>query len=139
MANNDSGGSFAVGFLVGGIIGAVVGILLAPRPGSETRAELLDRSEAWRAKAEELAASVREGVGPAVEGMRDRVGPAVENVRDRVGPAVESVRDRVGPVVGQVSSRIGHSGDSPEVELDLEIAPTAGEDGKRSPAEAEQA
>ena len=58
---------------MGGIIGTVVGILLAPKPGSETRADLVEQSETMRERAEELAARVRERVGPAVEGMRDRV------------------------------------------------------------------
>ena len=81
MADSDSGGSFVAGFLMGGIVGTVVGILLAPKPGSETRADLLEQSELLRARAEELAARVRERVGPAMEGVRERVGPAVDGVR----------------------------------------------------------
>ena len=73
MANSDNGGSFVSGFLMGGIVGTVIGILLAPKPGSETRADLVEQSETMRARAEELAARVRERVGPAVEGVRDRV------------------------------------------------------------------
>ena len=48
MADNGNGNSFTLGFLVGGILGAVVGILIAPKPGVETRAELAERSEVWR-------------------------------------------------------------------------------------------
>jgi hypothetical protein len=57
---------------------------------------LAERSEAWRARAEELAATLRERVGPAVEGVRERVGPAVESVRERMEPVVEQVSTRVG-------------------------------------------
>ena len=39
---NDNGG-FSLGFLVGGVIGVAVGILIAPKSGSETRAELAER------------------------------------------------------------------------------------------------
>ena len=53
MADNNREGSFALGFLLGGIIGALVGILIAPKPGAETRADLVERSEAWRTRAEE--------------------------------------------------------------------------------------
>ena len=84
MADSDSGGSFVAGFLMGGIVGTVVGILLAPKPGSETRADLLEQSELLRTRAEELAARVRERVGPAMEGVREKVGPAVDGVRERV-------------------------------------------------------
>jgi hypothetical protein len=65
--------------------------LLAPKPGSETRADLLIQSETLRARAEDLAARVREQVGPAVEGVRERVGPAIEGVRERVTPVAERV------------------------------------------------
>jgi hypothetical protein len=54
--------------------------LLAPKPGSETRADLLIQSETLRARAEDLAARVRERVGPAMEGVRERVTPVAERV-----------------------------------------------------------
>ena len=107
MANNDNGGSFVFGLVFGGIIGVLIGILIAPRSGSETRSDLADRSETWRSRAEEMAAKVRERVGPTVESARERVGPVVENVRSRVAPAVDSFREKVTPVVEQVSSRVG--------------------------------
>ena len=56
MANNDDGGNFIAGFLFGGIVGVIVGILLAPKAGVETRAELSGQSEVWRDRAEEIAA-----------------------------------------------------------------------------------
>ena len=123
MANNDNGSSFALGFIVGGILGAVIGVLTAPRSGIETRADLAERSEVWRIRAEELAAQLRE-----------RAGPAVEGVRERVGPALGSVRERMGPVVEQVSSRVGHSRQvaQPDVALEPEIAPDEGGDGQKT-------
>lgn len=96
MAKNDDGGTFIVGFLLGGIIGAIVGILLAPKAGSETRAELAGQSEIWRDRAEEIAAKVRERVGPAVEGVRERVAPAVDIMRERVAPVADAINARVG-------------------------------------------
>ena len=96
MANNDSGGSFVLGFLIGGLVGAAVGLLIAPKSGQDTRAELTERSEAWRNRAEEMAANLRERVGPAVDNARERVNPAVEGVRDRVSPIVEQVNTRLG-------------------------------------------
>ena len=70
---NGNGNSFISGFLIGGLVGAVVGVMLAPKSGSETRAELIEQSEALRVRGEELAARVRERVGPAVETVRERV------------------------------------------------------------------
>ncbi len=72
MANGENGSSFISGFLIGGIVGAVVGIMLAPKSGSETRSDLIEQSEALRTRAEELAARVRERVGPTVDSVRER-------------------------------------------------------------------
>ena len=125
MASNNSGGSFIIGFLVCGIVGTAVGVLLAPRPGMETRAELAERSEAWRTRAEELAATLRE-----------RIGPTVESMREKVAPAVESVRERVEPVVEQVSARVGRSPRAPSTD-EAEPAEAEGEGDK--PAEEQKA
>ncbi|MBE12402.1 MAG: YtxH domain-containing protein [Dehalococcoidia bacterium] len=96
MGNNDNGGSFALGLLVGGIIGALIGMLLAPKPGSETRSEIWERSETLRSRADEAAASLRERVGPAADGVSSRFGPAVESVREAGASAIENVNARLG-------------------------------------------
>ena len=96
MGNNDNGGSFALGLLVGGIIGALMGMLLAPKPGSETRSEIWERSETLRSRADEAAASLRERVGPAADGVSSRFGPAVESVREAGASAIENVNARLG-------------------------------------------
>ena len=107
MASNDSGGSFVLGFLVGGIVGAAVGLLLAPRSGEDTRAELAGRSEAWRNRAEEMAANLRERAAPAVDTARERIAPAVDTARDRINPAIDAARERVTPIVEEVNTRLG--------------------------------
>ena len=77
---NGNGNSFISGFLIGGLVGAVGGIMLAPKSGSETRAELLEQSEALRVRGEELAARVRERVGPTVDSVRERVQPVASQI-----------------------------------------------------------
>jgi gas vesicle protein len=116
MANNDSRGSFIMGFLVGGIVGAAVGLLMAPKSGAETRAELAEQSDVWRTRAEEMAARVREGVGPTMDTMRERVGPAVDTMRDRMAPAVEGVRERVAPVTDRIAALRGQGAGEPETD-----------------------
>ncbi len=76
MARKGNVGAFVIGF----VAGAVVGLLLAPKPGSETRADLADYGEAVRERAEEVAARVRESVGPSVDSLRDAVGPVIEQM-----------------------------------------------------------
>ena len=90
MANNgNGGGGFVLGLFVGGTIGALLGLLLAPRSGSETRAELRELGDTWRTRADELAADVR---GYGMSGLED--------VSGRVGPAVDSLRERGSSALG---------------------------------------
>ena len=102
MANNDSGGSFAIGFILGGIIGALAALLLAPKKGSETRTDLVERSVAMRAIAEELAAQAR------------------TQAKDRASVGVAQARERINPVVEQVSARINRNADSADETADPE-------------------
>ena len=106
MADNQQRGNLGK-FILGGIFGAVIGILVAPKSGSELRATLSQRSEAWRTRAGEVADTVR-----------GRVGPAVNVVRQNVRPTAESVRERVTPLIEQVTSRVrgGHNGHEADIE-----------------------
>ena len=107
MANDGGGSSFVSGFLLGGIVGAVVGILMAPKSGVETRADLISHSDTLRTRAGDIAGNLRENVGPAVEVVRERVGPVVEEMVEKVGPVAEKVATHI--------SKASDSG--PEVEL----------------------
>ena len=124
MGNNDNGGSFALGLLVGGIIGALIGMLLAPKPGSETRSEIWERSETLRSRADEAAASLRERVGPAADGVSSRFGPAVESVREAGASAIENVNARLGR--GQEEAEV--------VEPDADTTTTQSCNGQETPS-----
>ena len=124
MGNNDNGGSFALGLLVGGIIGALIGMLLAPKPGSETRSEIWERSETLRSRADEAAASLRERVGPAADGVRSRFGPAVESVREAGASDIENVNARLGR--GQEEAEV--------VEPDADTTTTQSSNGQETPS-----
>ena len=93
MANSNGGGGFVLGLFVGVVIGGVAGLLLAPKPGSQTRAELAEMGDAWRTRADEIAAQM------AAE-MRSRGVPDMSGVGDRVGPAVDSLRERSATTIG---------------------------------------
>lgn len=105
MADDDGGWSFVSGFFLGAVIGGITGILLAPKPGSETRSELQEQSETWRARAEELSSKIRNQLGPTLDEIRERVGPTVEEVRERVRPAVQEVREKIRPVANRLDSQ----------------------------------
>ncbi len=86
---NESGGSFTLGFILGGIIGGLVAMLVAPKTGSETRSDLAERSQTWRTRADEMAASMMERVGPSVELAKEKIAPAVDQVSARIRSAQE--------------------------------------------------
>jgi gas vesicle protein len=85
------GGGGAGTFLLGALVGAAVALLLAPRSGSETQAEIAG-----------AARRLRDGVEGRVTGVRDSVSDRVERTRDRVAGTFESVR-------GEVETRVGHA------------------------------
>lgn len=95
MACN-GGGGFALGLLVGGVIGAAAGLLLAPKPGAETRSELIEMGETWRTRADSMAADMRSRGMQEVAGMSQRVGPAVDSLKARGASTVASARSRMG-------------------------------------------
>ena len=106
--NGNGGGGFVLGLFVGGTIGALLGLLLAPRSGSETRAELRELGETWRTRADELAADVR-GYGMAgLEDVSVRVGPAVDSLKERGSSAVASAKESVGAVKSRIGVGDGH-------------------------------
>lgn len=113
MAKNGSGGSFTFGLIIGGLVGAAAALLLAPKKGSETRSDLLERSVAMRSRAEELAARARTQA-------QDSAAVGVATARERIGPAYEGMRERVSPVVEQVNARINRSNGAAEASAEEE-------------------
>ncbi|MBM24592.1 MAG: hypothetical protein CL760_02645 [Chloroflexi bacterium] len=84
MSNDRGGGSFFSFFLMGGIVGAIVGLLLAPRKGQETRAELSQKSEILKEQVEDMAFQ-----------LKDRLNPTIDNVK-------EMIRDKLADSRGEV-------------------------------------
>ncbi|MEW5884696.1 MAG: YtxH domain-containing protein [Armatimonadota bacterium] len=69
MANNGNGEGgnamlyFLAGVGVGALIGAAAGLLLAPRPGAETRADLSHKFDELKAKVQEYIRERRQKKG----------------------------------------------------------------------------
>jgi gas vesicle protein len=89
------GGGGAGTFVLGALVGAAVALLLAPRSGAETQAEIAGA-------ARRLAGDVQ----GRVNGARDRVVGRVEGVRDRVSDAFDDVRGEVETRVHQARAAL---------------------------------
>lgn len=68
---------FVTGMLFGAVVGAAIGLLVAPKPGSETRQ------------------LVRERAGEYLDVARERAGEYAGPVRERAGEYVGTARERV--------------------------------------------
>lgn len=68
---------FVTGMVFGAALGAAIGLLLAPKPGSETRQ------------------IVRERAGEYLDVARERAGEYAGPVRERAGEVIGTARERV--------------------------------------------
>ena len=112
-----NGGGFVTGLLIGGIIGGLVGLLLAPKSGAETRAELLKKGEVWRSQADVMAADVRSRGMAQVEEVSQRFGPAVDSLKERGSATLENVRETGSEAVATARQRVDavrHRGNNQE-------------------------
>jgi gas vesicle protein len=82
-------------FLFGVLVGAAAALLLAPRSGAETQAEIAGAVRRARDQVEGRVNEVREGVTGRVEGVRGRFSRGVETVRGGVETQVGRARAAV--------------------------------------------
>ena len=67
MGSDHSGPGFGTGLALGALMGSLVALLLAPRPGEETRSQVMEKTAPLREKAEVLANEARERLKEAIE------------------------------------------------------------------------
>ena len=96
MAEGKCGG-FITGLLFGGALGAGIALAMAPRPGSETREQLLRRASELRARADELVGQARQREGELVGRGKE----VLEQQQSRVREIVRSGRDTLKDAVSQ--------------------------------------
>ena len=93
--SENGGNGFVTGLLLGGIIGAVVGILIAPNEGSKTRSDILTQTSNFRSQAEDIAANVKENLGPTIDSAIDNIVPVVQSARKQIDPLIDQVNSRL--------------------------------------------
>lgn len=76
-----SKGKFALGAVFGAIAGAVAGVLMAPKSGKETRAEIVAKST-----------EVKDIVTKKAEDVAGDAGEIVENVKEKAAKVADDVK-----------------------------------------------
>ena len=122
---NGSGDSFLAGVILGGIAGFAVGILLAPKSGSEMRADLLDRADSAREQ-------LWDSTGSAREQFMDRTGTArdqMEDLLDATTQRLDEIRTETAQIASTLRQRASRnrSGDGMPVTAEFESAPQSDE------------
>ena len=78
--------------VIAGALGVLIGILVAPRKGSETREEIVRRSEPLQQAARKASSKIQDAVKPVTRVVGERV-PKIDRVPliggDRDGASVE--------------------------------------------------
>jgi gas vesicle protein len=87
--NDRSTGSIILAFFIGGLVGAGVALLLAPRPGEETRQKVKELAEEAKKKATQYAEEVKSKVTSTVEKGKG----LIEEKKSLVTTAVEAGKE----------------------------------------------
>ncbi len=105
-ASSPSGMSVVTGLLIGGLIGAGVALLMAPRSGEETRAEIRNKAMEYRdrtkdavnetvSQAKSKADDLRQGVMEKAEDLKSRGKQTAAQQLDHIAQAAETGKSRV--------------------------------------------
>lgn len=89
------GGGGTGTFLLGVLVGAAAALLLAPRSGPETQAEIAGAVRRLRDDVEDRVGGARDSVAHRVGRVRDRVSGTVDSVRGGVSTRVQQARAAV--------------------------------------------
>jgi len=78
--------NFLAGMGLGALIGAAAALLVAPKPGSETRQDILNATDDLRAKANKVVHDISESSEELVKKSKE----LLESTRDKVQSAVDA-------------------------------------------------
>ncbi|MCZ0936643.1 MAG: YtxH domain-containing protein [Gemmatimonadetes bacterium] len=111
--------SGVVAFFCGALVGAGVALLLAPKSGRETQADLREGARRLKEGTEERFTDLRETLGDRYDRTRDEVGTRVgalrRNVADRqkkAGEALKAGKDAARQARSDLEARVAESKDA---------------------------
>jgi gas vesicle protein len=80
-------------FLLGTLVGAGIALLLAPRTGEETRAEIRTGVRRLRERAEDTVRGVQDAVSNTLDNVKSNVGDRLDQARDAFEQGRVAARD----------------------------------------------
>ncbi len=77
-------GKFLAGFVIGGAVGGVIGLLLAPRPGEETRQMLAEGSQDLYQNTESSIKEIHSKAQNAMDDIQKKGDELIRKVQDLI-------------------------------------------------------
>lgn len=93
--NRDTFASFVQGFVLGSLVGAGIALLYAPKPGLETREELLSRSREFKGEAEKQYQQALERAISLKERAEEQIDTLLKQGRERAHDLREKANERI--------------------------------------------
>ena len=138
--------SGVVAFLCGALVGAGVALLLAPKSGRETQADLREGARRLREGTGERLTDLRETLGERYDRTRDQVETRVDdfcrNVADRqqkAGEAIKAGKDAARQARSDLEARVAESKEAYRAALAEGEAPEDGDEAAAAPEADESA
>ena len=119
-------------FLFGGIVGAALGVLFAPAPGTETRAFLREKAQAYLDNADVINDSVRDRAVELYSTASGYAGDASDQLREKI----EAARVRLADAVGSAADAAAETVAEGAVTVEAAAESVAAEAAAEAPAEA---
>ncbi len=92
---NDSSsefGAFLAGFVIGGLVGAAAALILAPQSGSETRSQIVGKSQEFREVGSRRASQARETASGYVHDISDMASEKGHQVQEQARIVLDAGR-----------------------------------------------
>ena len=66
-------------------------LLSAPKPGSELRSELIEKTDDIKVKADDLTDYLRSNISPGVAEISNRIAPTISSAKEKISPLVDEI------------------------------------------------
>ena len=98
---------FAKGLVIGSVIATLITLVLAPKSGAATRADIRQQGGAIRARAATRATEFGSRITPRIEDARENVVQKLGSVSERGSAVISRVRGRANASADEVDSENG--------------------------------